>query len=182
MIRSLRAYFLSRALREKLLLFAFVAIGLLWWLSSFSTRAGGFWRQQRTTTANLEEQALWIKNKTKIEETAQTAAAQLDAAKTLRSNELAATLLQLANDAGLKNASLSGQPTTVQNGQFAIHTAAFTIRNGSWEAIQTYYTALQQKVPYIAVEQFALQSVPGGQGQDNNLTLSLRAESFQVVR
>ncbi len=51
MIRSLRAYFLGRALREKILLFAFVAIGLLWWLSAFGGRAGVWMREQKVTTA-----------------------------------------------------------------------------------------------------------------------------------
>src|SRR3954454_18608883 len=104
MIRSFRAFFLSRALREKLLLVAFVGIGVAWWGSAFSTRMGKFWRDKRTTTVRLAEQAQWIKSKSIIEEAARKTAASLDPTKTLNSNQLITTVAQLASDAGLKNA------------------------------------------------------------------------------
>lgn len=178
-MRTLRAYFLGRALREKLLLFAFIAIGLLWWLSSYTARASSFWGQQRKTRSQLAEQALWIKNRTRIEETARTAAAKLDPTKTLNAITLPTTLQQLANDAGLKNAQLSGTPVTNRSGQFALHTASFVIRGAEWEALVRFYEALQKHAPYIAVDQFNLSAVANNPAQ---LTLSLRAESVEIVQ
>lgn len=179
MIRSLRLYFLTRALREKLLLFAFVAIGLLWWLSAFGDRAGAFWREQRSTGARLSEQNAWIKNQTQIEKSAHDAAAKLDPAKTLNANVLATTLQQLAAETGLKNAALSGTPTTVRSGQFAIHSASYVIRNADWVSLYKFYEALQRRAPYIAVDQFNLTAAPNNAAQ---LTLALRAESVEIVR
>lgn len=178
MIRTLRASFLSRALREKLLLVAFIGIGVLWWLSAFTTRASTFWRAQRATTAQLTEQNTWIRNRTQIEQSAQRAAAQLEASKTLNANQLAATVRQLADEAGLKNLS-SGQPQTTPGTQFALHSASFMIRNAEWEAVKKFYSALQQRAPYIAVDIFNLQSTPNNQAQ---LSLSLRVESVEIVR
>jgi hypothetical protein len=40
MIRTLRAFFLGRLLREKLLLVAFFVIGVLMWFSGYSKRLG----------------------------------------------------------------------------------------------------------------------------------------------
>jgi hypothetical protein len=184
MIRSLRAYFLARALREKLLLLAFVAIGLLWWASAFSTRGGTFWRQQRATRAQLAEQNEWIRNRTAIEANATKAAAQLDATKTLNANQLATTLQQLANEAGFREHGLNGTPTTTRSGQFAIHTAVYTIRRAEWASIVRFYEALLRRSPYIAVDQFNLNApvnAPAGNAPEQ-LTLALRAESVEILR
>lgn len=178
-MRTLRAYFLGRALREKLLLVAFITIGLLWWLSSYSTRASMFWSEQRSTSSQLKIQTEWIKNRTRIEETARAAAAKLDPAKTLNAITLPTTLQQLANDAGLKNAQLSGTPVTTRSGQFALHTAGYIIRGADWEGLVRFYEALQQRAPYIAVDQFNLTAAPNNPAQ---LTLSLRAESVEIVQ
>lgn len=176
-MRALRHFFLTRALREKLLLVAFIGIGALWWLSAFSTRAGGFWRDQHRTTLRLKEQAQWIKNGPRIEETAQKTAQRLDPAKTLNGNQLVTTVAQLASDAGLKN-TVSGTPTTERSGQFAVHTAEFNINQAEWEPLKSFYEALQQRTPYIAVERFMLSSAPNAPAR---LTLSLKVVSVEIV-
>lgn len=182
MIRTLRAYFLSRVLREKLLLLAFVGIGFLWWFSSFGKRAGAFYREQQQTTTSLKGQAFYIDNKATIEQNAATAAGKLDPTKTLNSNQLATTLQQIANETGLKNAQLSGSPTTRQNGQFAIHSAAYSIRNAPWDSIREYYAALQQRAPYISIDVFTLQAPPNPVPGQDSLSLNIRAESVQILK
>lgn len=178
MIRSFRAYFLSRALREKLLLLAFVAIGVGWWGSAYATRLGTFLRDKRTITSRLSEQATWIKNRTIIEEDAKKTAARLDPARTLNSLQLVTTVQQLANEAGLKDARTSGVVPTTRSGQFAIHSADYTIRNADWDTLRKFYEALQLRSPYIGVEKFTLQS---SQTNDAQLTLVLRVVSFEIV-
>ena len=83
MIRTLRALFLARLFREKLLLVAFAVLGVVMWFSGFSTRVGTFWREQRSTTISLAEQKQWLANRVAIDASAQKAAARLDAAQTL---------------------------------------------------------------------------------------------------
>ena len=53
MMRVIRHYFLTRALREKLLLMAFLAIGVLWWLSAFGRHAGAFLRETDRKSTRL---------------------------------------------------------------------------------------------------------------------------------
>ncbi len=178
MIRNLRAYFLSRALREKLLLVVFVGIGVAWWGSAFTTRLGNFWREKRTLSARLAEQSQWIKNKTMIEDAARKTAASLDPAQTLNSNQLVTTIAQLAKEAGLDARSTGIVPTT-RSGQFAIHSAEYTIRNADWDTLRKFYEALQLRSPYIGVEKFTLQSA---QNNDAQLTLVLRVVSFEIVQ
>lgn len=179
MIRNLRVYFLTRALREKLLLFAFIAIGVAWWGSSLLTRSSKFWQEKRKTTADLSVQTQWIKNKTVIEDAAQKTAARLDQSRTLNSNQLVAVVLQIANDAGLKNVNTGGVVPTTRSGQFAIHSTQVTIRNADWDTLKKFYETLQQRSPYLAVENFTLTSTPGNDAQ---LTLVLRVASFEIVQ
>ncbi len=179
MIRSLRALFLARVLREKLLLVAFIAIGLLWWLSAYGDRAGRFWREQRATSSLLTEQAEWIRNQTRIEQDAKNAAAKLDPTKTLNANQLATTIQQLANEAGLRSHGLSGQPATKKSGQFEIHTVSYNVSRADFEALVQFYENLQRRGPYISVDVFSLSAAPNNPAQ---LSLSLRAESVEIVR
>ena len=178
MIRTARHFFLTRALREKLLLVAFVGIGALWWFSAFSKRAGAFWREQRITSARLAEQTQWIKNRTMIEKTAQKTAERLDPARTLNGNQLVTTVDQLAKEAGLRN-GVGGTPTTEKSGQFAVHTADYTIGQAAWDPLKTFYEALQKRSPYISVERFILSAA------DNNpaiLTLSLKVVAVEITQ
>ena len=110
MIRTLRAFFLGRLLREKLLLVAFALLGVLMWLSDTSKRLRAFWREQHTTTVALADQQRWLDNRKVLENAAQKAASRLDPAQTLDGTRLLAAVGTLAAEAGLRNTS-SGTPT-----------------------------------------------------------------------
>ena len=183
MIRTARAFFLSRALREKLLLVAFVVIGLLWWGSSFLTRGRVFWDEQRTMTSRLKVNAEWIKNKTLIEQNEKKTAESLAPEKALNANLLLTTVNQLATEAGLKNIATGASLPSSTSGQFAVHSQEFQIRNidgpPGWEALSRFYEALQKRSPYIAIERFTLQSAGNNASQ---LNLVLKVTSMEIRR
>ncbi len=178
MIRRARAFFLSRALREKFLLLAFIGIGLLWWASEYSRRAAAFWSAQRATTVQLTEQAQWIRERAAIEATAQKTAGRLDRGRTLNGNQLVTTVPRLATDAGLKNVQTFGGLENTRTGQFAVHSQEFVIRNVDWEPLLKFYEALQQRSPYIAIERFVLQT-PNNAAQH---TLNVKVTSVEIVQ
>jgi len=178
MIRTLRAYFLSRLLREKLLLVAFAAIGFLWWGSSFSTRGGKFLQDKRRVTAALVEQQQWLDNRRAIETAAQKAAAQLDPAKTLDGTRLLADISNIARDAGLRNVS-GGSLTHQSNGQFSIHTLDYTVVRSDWNVLRKFYETLQKRSPYIGIERFQLSAETANPAQ---LNLALRVSSVEITR
>jgi hypothetical protein len=179
MIRNLRAFFLSRLLREKLLLLAFVGIGVLWWSSAFSSRASAFWRAQRTTTLELADQKQWLARESVIEADARKAASRLDSARTRNRLQLFADVSTLANEAGLKNTNTSAQPT-VTNGQFSVHTVVLTANNVDWDILtKKFYPALQAKAPYVGIEQFIL-AVPNVSNRMHSLTM--RISSVEVSK
>lgn len=184
MIRTLRLFFLSRLLREKLLLVAFVAIGAVIWISGFSGRATVWWRSQKVTTEQLRDQDRWLRDKPMIEENARKSAAQLDPAKTLDSTRLFTTVRQLASDAGLRNVRNDGLAPQGSTGQFTVTTLTITAEatdaepTKNWEAVTKFYAAVQQRSPYIAIDQFILQ--PKSRANPTQLMLVLKVSSVQI--
>lgn len=172
MIRALRAFFLGRLLREKLLLVVFTVLGVLMWLSSYSKRVGSFWRDQRSTTATLADQKRWLDNKTTLEAAAKKAAERLESAKTLDGTRLQAAVVQIAAEAGLRNTS-SGSATDQSNGQFSVHTLVFNVNRADWESLKKFYIGLSARSPYIGIEKFALVADRANTAQLNlNITVT----------
>ena len=176
-MRTLRAYFLTRLLREKLLLVVLMAFGALWWLSAFSTRMNAFSTQQRRTTSALKEQQQWLDHRKEIELSAEKAAAKLDPAKTLDGSRLLAVVNNLAREAGLRS-TVSGGLTQQSNGQFSVHTLDYTVNRAEWDPLTKFYSALQQQSPYIGIERVMLTADATGVQH----SLSLRVSSVEISR
>lgn len=185
MSRTLRAFFLGCQLREKLLVVVFLAIAVLLWLSGFSKRAGAFWREQHRTSVNLADQARWIANGPSIEASARKAAARFDAAKTLDGTRLLEAVQKMAADAGLRNTSSTAPSSPPSNGQSTFHSLDYTVRlndpdpGRNLDALLKFYAALQQRAPYIGIEQFAL--VPDAANRAL-LTLRLKVSSVEIAK
>jgi len=176
MIRSIRAFFLGRLLREKILLIA-LALGIaIVWFSSWSGRFGRFWTEQNHTTSELKTQALWLTNRGAIERSASSAAAQLVPSETLNANRLNAAVNGIATDAGLTNFHID-DPTDVSNGQFSVHTIPFSCSKVSWDALKTFYLHLQHKAPYLTIESMA---VVAERSDPNMLDIVLKISSVEV--
>jgi hypothetical protein len=187
MNRTLRAFYLGCQFREKLLVVVFLAIAVLMWLSGFSKRAGAFWRDQHRTTLDLAEQAQWIANSGAIDLAAQKAANRLDAAKTLDALRLSEAVQKIALDAGLRNTSITPPSNSAGNGQFAIHPLDFSAQlnepdpdgTKNWASLEKFYRALEQRSPYIGIEQFTL--VPNS-ANPAQLRLQLRVSSVEITK
>ena len=184
MIRSLRAFFLGCLLREKLLVVVFLAIAVLLWLSGFSKRTSSVWRDQRRTTLDLGEQAQWISHSAAIEAAAQKSASRLVASSTLDGTRLLEAVQKIAADAGLRNTQSQGLTNPPGNGQFSVHTLDYQVRltdadvQRNWDALLTFYTALQKRSPYLGVEQFVLAPNSANRAQ---LTLQLKVSSVEIT-
>lgn len=178
MIAALRIYFLTRRLREKLLLLAFLLIGVLWWLSAFGGRAGAFWREQRSTSVTLAEQKLWLDRREVIQKGVLAAAAQLDSAKTLDRARLLDAINQAAHDANIRSGTRSSAATSEPSNQFTVHSVDYQVTGADFVALQQFYLNLQKRAPYVGIERFTLGA---GRG-DGRLTLSLRVTAVELPR
>jgi hypothetical protein len=156
MIRSLRAFFLGRLFREKLLLCGLVLAAAAIWFSSLSARTGRFVRAERATGSTLREQGVWLANRATIESSAQVAASRLDPVRTLDTTRLLAEVSAMASDTGLKSMT-SGDPKDLSSGQFSVHTLQFNATKVDWPTLKAFYLELGKRSPYIGIEQFSVQ-------------------------
>jgi hypothetical protein len=180
MMRAIRSYFLSRLLREKLLLLSFIMIGTVWWLSSFTTRAARFSRAQRATTAELAEQQQWLNNRVAIEESAKKAASRLKPEETLDRIRLQNYVNRAASEAALPpnyGTTPAGADTT---GQFTVHSINFAVQGADYETLAKFYLKLNERAPYLGIEQFAL-TAPN-RNDASKLSLNLRISSVEVAQ
>ena len=174
----MKAYFLSRLLREKILLLAFVLIGAAIWISSVSNRVGAGWRAIRTTTTDLDVQQRWLVQRARIEKEANLAIAHLDPSLTFDSVRLQNELNTMAREASLTGYEVSDsrdQSTT----QFAVHSVQFSVRNADIGSLVAFYKALSGHAPYISIEQFSLASNRANPAQ---LNISWKVTSVEIAK
>jgi len=176
-MKRLKAYFLRRLFREKVLLVAIAVLVAGTVLSAVGRRAAAFWRTQRATTAALAEQSMWLAQRATIEAGAQQAVKNLDPARTLDDTRLVGELNALARSHGLR--FTNDTPQTVSTGQFAVHTVQFNLQKADWDALKRFYLELAQRSPYIGIEQFSLQAERASPAQ---LNASLRVSSVEIIR
>lgn len=173
---ALKAYFLNRLLREKLLLVVITALVAVVLVVNVSGRVTRAWRAQRDTTVMLAKQQDVLANRTAIEAGAGRAVKNLDPSRTLDDTRLVGELNALARAQGLKFTSDS--PRTERSGQFAVHTVQFNLLKMDWGALKRFYVELTKRSPYIGIEQCSLQA------ERTNPTLlnaSLRVSSVEIV-
>jgi hypothetical protein len=155
MIRTLRAFFLSRPLREQLLFAGIAVLVAATWLSSIGNRTSRFVHSVRLTSVSLSDQARWLGDRAAIEASARAAAGRLDAVRTLDTTRLLAEVSAIATESGLKNTT-SAEPRDQSSGQFAVHTLQFGVTKADWGTLKQFYLALSKRSPYIGIEQCTL--------------------------
>ncbi|MEO6001976.1 MAG: hypothetical protein ABIZ04_17770 [Opitutus sp.] len=174
---ALKRFFLSRLLREKLMLVLFVALVAIVWLVNFSSRTSRSWLEYRTTRNELAQQKQWLASRESIENSAVQAVKNLDPAQTLDDTRLVGELQTLARDLNLK--FLNDAPQTERTANFAVHTVQVTIPRGEWEVLYNFYVAVARRSPYIGITQFSLAA---DRSNRQLLNASLRISSVEIVR
>jgi hypothetical protein len=175
----MKAFFLSRALREKLMLLGLVAIAAAMWLSTVSTRVRLLWIEARGTSAELSTQSRWLGERAQIEADAKAAIEHLDPARTFDSVRLQAELNDVARSVGISKET-SIDDTQVNPGpQFSLNSVRFVIRNAEYGSLVKFYEELSKRAPYIGIEEF---SIIANRANPSQLTASLRVSSVEISR
>jgi hypothetical protein len=175
----LKAYFLSRHLREKILLLGFLLMAVAVWASSYADRLHLFMGRFSTTKSELREQALWLSRREQIELDAKRAISRLDPSSTLDGTKLLAEVNRIAGEVGLGSNVQADDTKDERSSQFAVHSLRFTVRRADYPTLVKFYLALQKRSPYIGIEQFSLQSEPNNPAM---LTALFRITSVEVLR
>jgi hypothetical protein len=174
----MKAFFLSRALREKVLLVALIVGGAAMLLSATGKRAGVFWREAKATSAELEDQEMVLGQKDAIEQRSQAAIEQLDPSKTFDQVRLQSEINTITNIAGLASKTGIRSVPSEKAGQFSVHTVQVVIRNADYESLTKFYTELQKRSPYIGIVSFDLSSASAANGQALTQTMSISSMQF----
>jgi hypothetical protein len=161
----MKRYFLTRSMREKALLVAFVSLASLAWLLSAFGRSRVMVQDARSVAAEAEETKLWLGNQAAIEAQAASATAQLDAARTLNGARLIGELNALAGQAGL--APEVGGQRSERTTQFSFHTAQVSFRRADIASLVRFYEDISRRSPYIGLEQVSLAIDRGAPGTVN---------------
>lgn len=175
-MRALKAFFLSRLLREKLLLAVFVALGAAMWASNFGQRAVNEWRAVRSVSNELALQKEWLGNRDGIEAASVQAVQDLDPAKTLDNTRLVAELSALAREHNLR--FTNDTPVTERSGQFAVHTVQVQLARAEWDALKRFYLGITSRSPYMGIVQFSLQA---DRANTQQLNASIRVSSVEIA-
>ena len=174
----MKAFFLSRLLREKILLLAFTLLGAAIWLSGVGERLAAQVRAIRVTSTDLDVQQRWLSQRDRIEKEATLAVEHLDPSRSFDSVRLQGELNTLARSAGLSNYDVSDS-RTVRSSQFSVHSVQFSARNSDMAALITFYQSLAQRAPYLGLEQFSLAS---NRSNPSQLSASWRVTSVEIAR
>lgn len=175
----MKAFFLTRLLREKVLLLGLVAIAAVMWLSAVSTRVRTFWTEVSLTNTELETQRMVLSERESIQAAAKAAVEHLDPSRTFDSVRLQAELDAVARSVGITRDTSIDDSQIAPGPQFSLNSVRFVIRNGQWEAIERFYAELAKRAPYIGIEEFTLVA---NQANPSQLTASLRVSSVEITR
>lgn len=171
----MKAFFLSRLFREKVLLLALVLIVAATWLSSVSGRVGKLWREIRITEALYADQRGWLDQRTRIESAAREAIQYLDPAKTYDGGRLQSEIDAIARRTGLSNYSAENVQTE-RSSQFSMNSMRLEIRNAEYPTLVKFYLELVKHTPYIGIEQFRITATGGKHNA------SLRVTSVEIAK
>lgn len=150
----MRTFFLSRSLREKLLVLLFAAAVAVVWLTGATGRLIEDWQGWRSAVIEQENQRLWLGHRPAVEERTAQAVRNFEPDRTLDATHLIGEVSALADAAGL-SAGID-PPRTQRTDQFAYHTVQVSFRRAGLDALVNFYEALGRRAPYLALEQCTL--------------------------
>jgi len=174
----MKAFFLSRVLREKILLLALVLVAALMWLFGAAGRASDFYRDYKTTTARLKAQQMMLDERQSIEARAAAAIRQLDPASTFDAIRLQSELDTIASAAGIANKTI-GDARTEKTSQFSVNSATINMRNVDYASLVKFYEELKKRAPYISLDSLQMQS---NAANVNQLTVQIKVSSVEVAK
>ena len=174
----MKAFFLARHFREKVLLTAFVGLVAATWLLSAGRRARAFWTEWRGTSELLAHQRDSLADRAAVEAKAAQAVAHLDPSRTFSSPRLLGELSSIADRVGVRANTSSEILGTERTSQFSMNTVQFAIRNAELPAVLSFCDELDRRSPYLGLEQFSLAVNPANPAF---LNVMLRVSSVEMA-
>ena len=175
----MKAFFLSRLLREKILMVGLIVLAAATWLSGLLTRGQLFAREFSRTSQDLTIQSMMIGQQGRIEASAEAAIKHLEPSGTYNLLRLQAELDTIARSVGLTTTA-SDDSHAERTPQFTVNTVQFSIRNADYESLVRFYLELVKRSPYLGIEQFSV--FTSSATNPALLSASLRVSSVEIAK
>lgn len=150
----MRAFFLSRTLREKLLVLVFATAVAAVWLAAAAGRLGRVGQAWHSVSVEQADQRLWLGHRPAVERRTAGAVRDFEPGRTLDASHLIGEVSALAAAAGLTVGI--DPPRTQRTDRFSYHTVLVTFRRAGLDALVNFYEALGRRAPYLSLEQCTL--------------------------
>jgi hypothetical protein len=170
----MKNFFNTKSIRERVLMTGLLLIAMMVWGSSLLGRTRLFKTEWQTSAVERDEQLTWMNNKAQVEERTAKATAQLDPSRTLNAARAFSEVNQLAQ--GLSPEI--GSPRTDPTENFAMHSFQVTIRRTDLRQLGKFYLGLNQKAPYLGIDQCTISLDRATPGQ---LSAVFRIYSVEVL-
>ncbi len=159
----MKNFFNSKTMRERVLMAAFILIGALWWGTSLLGRTQLLKQEWKITSADIDEQQNWLKNKTQVEQRTLKVTAQLNPAKTFNATQAFTEVNRLTQGMEVT----IGETRTERSENFAMHSLQVTIRKVGMPSLIKFYLELSQKAPYLGIDKCSISMDRANPGQVN---------------
>jgi len=172
----MKAFFLSRVLREKILLLGLILMAAGTWLVSATHRTTRFWNLFSETSNSLKWQRELLSQQGQVEAEATAAIKYLDPSKTFDNLRLQAEVDAVLRRTGITSGYTFDPVQTERSNQISINSMPMTIRNADYATLVKFYTELSKQAPYVGIDQFRLTV--------NNFkhSVSMRVSSIEVAK
>jgi len=168
-------FYNSKSLRERLLMLAFLAIGVVWWGSSLAGRV----RQQallwQSIARDAEVQRLWLAQGASVGERTAQVARQLDAGRTMNAAQAYAEVSNLAQGLPLE----MGAQRTDRTDNFSLHSLQVTFRRVDMASLLRFYQGVIARAPYLGIDQCTITADRAAPGMVNAV---FRVYSVEAAR
>ncbi len=150
----MRALFLARSFREKVMLLAFLLTMVLLWGFSLIERSGDTSRQVQSTAALLQEQQVVLNDAEAIEARMRAGIENLDPDRILSGSLLMSELDSMAGQYGVDRSIDS--PRSQEGEVFFFHTVNINIQNADLGALVAFAEGIHERSPYMGLEEVRL--------------------------
>ena len=145
-----RQFFQTISLRERILLSAIIWSLVLLWGSALMKDYASLRSAMATTGAALQDQKLWLDQKSELEGQLKVALQRLDPEKSFSSSRLTGKIDDLAREAEL-NFSLNS-PVTEKGEIFDIHSVRIQIRKAGLTELVQFDRKIKRESPYLGLD------------------------------
>jgi hypothetical protein len=148
----MKAYFLSRHLREKMLILGLVVFAIAFWLPSLIGRTNTLLTEKHLDETKLADQQVWLDRRAEYDDEEAAAVNKLKPELSFDKLKLNSEIVKMTEAANVTNRTI-GAPTTktASSRQLAISSIKVTLSNVDMPTLVSFYRELAKRAPYITI-------------------------------